>query len=279
MDYFEVNFMLSPYEEFIADLLMETLGEIGFESFQLADQQFFAYIQENNFNQKILDDKLSKFEYPVSIDYNILLLENKDWNEEWEKNFFQPILIDNDCVVHSSFHQKVPEAKYDIVINPKMAFGTGHHETTALMLGELLKMDLIKKNLLDMGCGTAVLSILASLRGASSVVAVDIDDWCIENSMENIRLNKIKNIELRKGGAEVLKDVHVDIVLANINRNVLLKDMKFYAACLPPGGEIYLSGFYVEDIPMIEAEAEKNGLQLAYFKEKNNWALVKTIKK
>lgn len=279
MNYLEVIFTLNPYEEYISDLLMETLGEIGFDSFQVVDKQVFAYIQENNFNQEALDKSLSEFDYPVSIHYSKLLLENKDWNEEWEKNFFQPILIEKDCVIHSSFHQDVPKAEYDIVIDPKMAFGSGHHETTELMLSELLKINLKGKNLLDMGCGTAVLSILASFRGAASILAVDIDDWCIENSMENIRLNKINNIEIRKGGAEVLENLHFDVVLANINRNVLLNDIKFYAACLSAGGELYLSGFYVEDIPLIEAEAKKHGLQLMNFKEKNNWALVKTIKK
>jgi ribosomal protein L11 methyltransferase len=279
MNYLEVIFTLNPYEEYISDLLMETLGEIGFDSFQVVDKQVFAYIQENNFNQEALDKSLSEFDYPVSIHYSKLLLENKDWNEEWEKNFFQPILIEKDCVIHSSFHQDVPKAEYDIVIDPKMAFGSGHHETTELMLSELLKINLKGKNLLDMGCGTAVLSILASFRGAASILAVDIDDWCIENSMENIRLNKINNIEIRKGGAKVLENLHFDVVLANINRNVLLNDIKFYAACLSAGGELYLSGFYVEDIPLIEAEAKKHGLQLMNFKEKNNWALVKTIKK
>ena len=278
MDYIEVNFSIEPYEEFISDVLISELGEIGFDSFVPNEVGLDAYILKTAFDESKLKDLLSDFSFEASIEYKVTEIESKNWNEEWEKHYFEPIVIGNDCVIHSSFHKDVPKARYDIVIDPKMAFGTGHHETTSLVIGQLLLMDLEGKTVLDMGCGTAVLAILASMRGANHIVAIDIDTWCTENSIENIEINHITNIEVQLGGAELLDGLHFDIVLANINRNILLADMEKYAACLSSGGELYMSGFYVEDIPLIEAEANRNGLKLIEFKEKNNWVVVKTIK-
>jgi ribosomal protein L11 methyltransferase len=278
MNYTEVRFFIEPYEEYISDLLAEELGEIGFDSFVPTEESLDAYILETAFDESKLVSLLTDFPFEVSIEYKVTQIESKNWNEEWEKNFFEPIVIGNDCVIHSSFHKDVPKAKYDIVIDPKMAFGTGHHETTSLVIGELLKMDLEGKTLLDMGCGTAVLAILAAMRGAKDILAIDIDTWCTDNSIENIAINKIDGIEVKLGGAELLSDSHFDIVLANINRNILLADMEQYAACLSTGGELYMSGFYKEDIPLIEAEANRNGLKLISFNEKNNWVVVKTVK-
>ncbi|MDD4993374.1 MAG: 50S ribosomal protein L11 methyltransferase [Paludibacter sp.] len=278
MNYTEVRFFIEPYEEYISDLLAEELGEIGFDSFVPTEESLDAYILETAFDESKLISLLTDFPFEVSIEYKVTQIESKNWNEEWEKNFFEPIVIGNDCVIHSSFHKDVPKAKYDIVIDPKMAFGTGHHETTSLVIGELLKMDLEDKTLLDMGCGTAVLAILAAMRGAKGILAIDIDTWCTDNSIENIAINKIDGIEVKLGGAELLNGLHFDIVLANINRNILLADMEQYAACLSSGGELYMSGFYKEDIPLIEAEANRNGLKLISFNEKNNWVVVKTVK-
>jgi ribosomal protein L11 methyltransferase len=278
MNYTEVRFFIEPYEEYISDLLAQELGEIGFESFVPTEESLDAYILETTFDESKVVSLLTDFPFEVSIEYKVTQIESKNWNEEWEKNFFEPIVIGNDCVIHSSFHKDVPKAKYDIVIDPKMAFGTGHHETTSLVIGELLKMDLEGKTLLDMGCGTAVLAILAAMRGAKDILAIDIDTWCTDNSIENIAINKIEGIEVKLGGAELLSGLHFDIVLANINRNILLADMEQYAACLSTGGELYMSGFYKEDIPLIEAEANRNGLKLISFNEKNNWVVVKTIK-
>jgi len=278
MNYTEVRFFIEPYEEYISDLLAEELGEIGFDSFVPTEESLDAYILETAFDESKLVSLLTDFPFEVSIEYKVTQIESKNWNEEWEKNFFEPIVIGNDCVIHSSFHKDVPKAKYDIVIDPKMAFGTGHHETTSLVIGELLKMDLEGKTLLDMGCGTAVLAILAAMRGAKDILAIDIDTWCTDNSIENIAINKIDGIEVKLGGAELLSGLHFDIVLANINRNILLADMEQYAACLSTGGELYMSGFYKEDIPLIEAEANRNGLKLISFNEKNNWVVVKTVK-
>jgi len=278
MNYTEVRFFIEPYEEYISDLLAQELGEIGFESFVPTEESLDAYILETAFDESKVVSLLTDFPFEVSIEYKVTQIESKNWNEEWEKNFFEPIVIGNDCVIHSSFHKDVPKAKYDIVIDPKMAFGTGHHETTSLVIGELLKMDLEGKTLLDMGCGTAVLAILAAMRGAKDILAIDIDTWCTDNSIENIAINKIDGIEVKLGGAELLSGLHFDIVLANINRNILLADMEQYAACLSTGGELYMSGFYKEDIPLIEAEANRNGLKLISFNEKNNWVVVKTVK-
>ena len=199
-------------------------------------------------------------------------------NLEWEKNFFQPIIIGDRCVIHSTFHRDIPQAEYDIVINPQMAFGTGHHETTSLIIGELLDNDLQGKSLLDMGCGTSILAILARMRGAAPCTAVDIDEWCVRNSLENIELNGVDRISVFQGDASLLKDQEpFDVIIANINRNILLNDMKRYVSCMHPGSELYMSGFYVDDIPVIQAEAEHNGLRFVHHKEKNRWAAVKFV--
>ena len=278
MEYIKVDFQITPFEDFISDVLVAQLGEIGFESFVELDNGTEGYIQKTIFNEESLKEVIANFPIASQINYKITIIEPKNWNEEWEKNFFQPIVIGNECVIHSSFHKDVPKAKYDIVIDPKMSFGTGHHETTSLVIGEILKTDFTNKKVLDMGCGTAVLAILAAMRGAEDLIAIDIDSWCIDNSIENIALNKAHGIDVKLGGAELLMGMSFDIILANINRNILLADMSKYADCLGCGGELYMSGFYSEDIPLIEAEANKNGLKLIEFKEKNNWVVVKTVK-
>lgn len=279
MNFIQVNFSFEPFEEFMADILAAELAEIGFDSFVPGENGMQAFIPENKFDESSLKQLIADYPIEVAVSYEIITVASKNWNEEWEKHYFEPIVIGEECVIHSSFHKNVPEAKYDIIIDPKMSFGTGHHETTSLVIGEILKMDLTNKKVLDMGCGTAVLAILAAMRGASELLAIDIDSWCTENSLENIALNNVSGIEVKLGGAELLEGLHFDIILANINRNILLADMEKYAACLTTGGELYMSGFYKADIPVIEAELNRNGLELIDFKEKNNWVVVKTIKK
>ena len=279
MNFIQVNFSFEPFEEFMADILAAELAEIGFDSFVPGENGMQAFIPENKFDESSLKQLIADYPIEVAVSYEIITVASKNWNEEWEKHYFEPIVIGDECVIHSSFHKNVPEAKYDIIIDPKMSFGTGHHETTSLVIGEILKMNLTNKKVLDMGCGTAVLAILAAMRGASELLAIDIDSWCTENSLENIALNKVSGIEVKLGGAELLDGLHFDIILANINRNILLADMEKYAACLTTGGELYMSGFYKADIPVIEAELNRIGMELIDFKEKNNWVVVKSVKK
>ena len=275
MDYLKVTFNFEPYEEYVADLLNDELAIIDYESFEFSKEGLNAYIQAAKFNEESLNKLFENFSFANKITYTVNELESKNWNEEWEKNYFEPIIIHDECVIHSSFHHDIPKLKYDIVIDPKMSFGTGHHETTSLMLNEILKIDSLgNKRVLDMGCGTAVLAILAAMKGSTDLVAIDIDNWCVSNSKENIELNHVSGIDVKLGDASLLVDTYFDVILANINRNILLNDMKRYADVLKPNGEIFMSGFYVTDISVLEKEMNKNKLSIKYFKEKNNWAVI-----
>ena len=279
MKYFEVTFSVNPCNETVTDVLSAITAEIGFESFVECEGGIQAYVQQSMFDEESLKAIIADF--PIAdtdITYTITEPEDKNWNEEWEKNFFQPIVIEDRCVIHSTFHKDYPKAEYDIVINPQMAFGTGHHETTSSILGELLDADLKGKSVLDMGCGTSILAILASMRGADPVTAIDIDDWCVNNSRDNIALNNINNITVELGDASLLEGRKpFDVIIANINRNILLNDMSAYTACMHKGSEIYMSGFYVQDIDAIRSKGESLGLKFVHYREKNNWAAVKLV--
>lgn len=279
MKYFEVTFSVNPCNETATDILSALIAETGFESFVECEGGMQAYVQQSLFDEDALKNIIVEFPIPeTEITYTITEPEDKDWNEEWEKNFFQPIVIEDRCVIHSTFHKDYPKAEYDIVINPQMAFGTGHHETTSSILGELLDADLKGKSVLDMGCGTSILAILASMRGADPVTAIDIDDWCVNNSRDNIALNNINNITVELGDASLLEGRKpFDVIIANINRNILLNDMAAYTACMHKGSEIYMSGFYVQDIDAIRSKGESLGLRFVHYREKNNWAAVKLI--
>ena len=280
MNYIKFSINVANLPEYKADVLTFELGEIGFSTFETENDTLIAYAKQTDFSAESLkqmaeDNELSSDAYSVEE------VEDKDWNEEWEKNYFQPIVVDggeSKCVIHSSFHTDVPEAEYDIVINPKMSFGTGHHETTSSMLRWILSDSMQGKKVLDMGCGTAVLGILAKMRGADYVMGVDIDEWCKENATESAAINNI-DMEIKLGDASILpKENTFDVILANINRNILLADMDKYVACLNNGGNLYMSGFYTEDIPVIKEKAESLGLKYEDFKEKNNWVAVKFLK-
>ena len=280
MNYIKISINVANLPEYKADVLTFELGEIGFSTFETENDTLIAYAKQTDFSAESLkqmaeDNELSSDAYSVEE------VEDKDWNEEWEKNYFQPIVVDggeSKCVIHSSFHTDVPEAEYDIVINPKMSFGTGHHETTSSMLRWILSDSMQGKKVLDMGCGTAVLGILAKMRGAEYVMGVDIDEWCKENATESAAINNI-DMEIKLGDASILpKENTFDVILANINRNILLADMDKYVACLNNGGNLYMSGFYTEDIPVIIEKAESLGLKYEDFKEKNNWVAVKFLK-
>ena len=281
MKYFEVTFTTSPCNETVNDVVSALAGEIGFESFVEWENGVQAYIQQSLFDEEALEAMVAEFPLPdTKIEYTIVEAEDKDWNEEWEKNFFQPIVIGDRCCIHSTFHKDTPQTEYEILINPQMAFGTGHHETTSSIISELLEADLQGKSVLDMGCGTSILAILASMRGAGPITAIDIDDWCVNNSRDNIALNRIGNITVEWGDANLLKGREpFDVIIANINRNILLTDMAQYAACMHSGSELYMSGFYVQDIPVIQEKAESLGIEFIHHREKNNWAAVKFIMK
>ena len=251
MKYIEVRLMPSTPQDFIKDLLSAELSDLGYDGFLESDDSYSGYIAKDMFNEKSLKKVLSDFEYDRHITYVVEEMEDKDWNEEWEKNSFQPLVIGNECVIHATFHKNYPDAKYDLVIDPRMAFGTGHHSTTSLMVRAVLACPMEGKSVLDMGCGTAVLAILAAKKGAQRIAAVDIDEWAYNNAQENIHLNNVPQIKLSLGGAELLNGLKFDIILANINRNILLQDIPQYADALNRNGLLFLSGFYETDIPAI----------------------------
>ncbi|MBR3757779.1 MAG: 50S ribosomal protein L11 methyltransferase [Bacteroidaceae bacterium] len=282
MLYIEVTFTLTPWSETAQDILTALAGDIGFESFVEEDNLLKAYIQQKFYDEEAINGIIADFPLPdITIAYTAQEQEDKNWNEEWEKNFFQPIVIGNRCVIHSTFHKDIPQMEYDILINPQMSFGTGHHETTNLIVSRLLETELEGKSVLDMGCGTSILAILAAKRGASPITAIDIDDWCVSNSADNIRLNNIDCINVRLGDADVLRTERpaFDLIIANINRNILTTDMDAYALCMNPGSRIFLSGFYVDDIPVIQQSLMANGLSFVEHHENNRWAMVVAEKK
>ena len=282
MNYYELRFTYqSPIEtEILNDVLAAELGEIGFESFTQDEQGLQGYISDQLFDEAVLKDTLATFPLEeTTIHYVCTPVESRDWNEEWEKNYFKPIRIGNDCLIRASFHEPEEGYAYTIIIDPKMAFGTGNHETTYLMISWMLEESLVGKRLLDMGCGTAVLAILARMKGAKKVVAIDIDEWAYENALENIRLNHTEEIEVALGGAErIAAFAPFEVIFANINRNILLQDMHYYAEALQSCGQLFMSGFYLEDLPIIEEECRRNGLRVEGYKERHNWVAVKVVK-
>ncbi len=266
--YFEVEPQIPGVEILIAEL-----GYVGFESFVETPKGVTAYIQKNEFLSTMLEDIQILKNDSFSIRYKFEDIEQVNWNAKWEENF-HPILVDNRCAVRAPFHSK-SSAQYDIIIEPKMSFGTGHHETTHMMIQFILDSDIQNKTVLDMGCGTGVLAILAEMKEASNIEAIDIDEWCYLNSIENIERNSCHNIKVLKGDASILKAKKFDIIFANINRNILIKDIPIYASCLNPNGLLFLSGFYKNDIPMIQDVCADYSLNLAAQISKNDWVALK----
>jgi ribosomal protein L11 methyltransferase len=268
MIYLGYYFTVNPLQPAV-EILIAELGYAGFESFVETEEGVTAYIQKEEWIEQILDDvqilKSNEFEITYTFDE----IEQTNWNEEWEKNF-NPIIVDDRCSVRAPFHEKF-DTDYDIIIEPKMSFGTGHHETTHMMIQHILKNDFEGKSVLDMGCGTGVLAILAEMRGASQLEAIDIDNWCYLNSLENVERNNCKHITVLEGEASLLEGKTFDTIIANINRNILLEDIKVYAKCLNEDGSLFLSGFYKEDIPFIQKECELYDLNLSDQLDRNNW--------
>lgn len=273
--YIGYHFTIDPVE-LGSEILIAELGEKAFESFIETETGISAFVQKELWDTNILEDIqiLSNPEFKIS--YTFEEIEQVNWNEEWEKNF-EPIDVDGKCHVRAPFHEKT-NAEFDIVIEPKMSFGTGHHETTHMMIQHLLETDLVGKKTLDMGCGTAILAILAEMKGAQPIDAIDIDNWCYLNSIENAERNNCKHISVYEGDASLLKGKKYDVIIANINRNILLNDMQQYVDCLNENGILFLSGFYTEDIPVISESCTTKGLTYVKQFERNNWVALKFVK-
>lgn len=268
MDFIELQIQTSGE---LSDILIAELGEIGFDTFQETELGFNAYIGKAEFKEALVRDIIQKYSFLGIASYEIHEIARENWNQTWESNY-HPIEIPGRCRVRASFHQPDPSFPLEIVINPKMSFGTGHHSTTYLMMDLLLDTALTGKNVIDFGTGTGILAILAKKLGASAVEATDIDDWCIENSMENFALNDCEGIKVMLGTvADVKKKPGYDVVIANINRNVLLDEMPAYSALLAPGGLLFLSGFYELDLSIISEKTSELGFEIRRHKVKDYW--------
>jgi len=273
--YIGYHFAIEP-KELGSEILLAELGEKAFESFIETETGLSAYVQKDLWTEDILEDIFILGSDEFKITHTFEEIDQVNWNEEWEKNF-EAIDVDGKCHVRAPFHAKT-EAEFDIIIEPKMSFGTGHHETTHMMIQHLLETDVAGKKTLDMGCGTAILAILAEMKGATPIDAIDIDNWCYLNSIENAERNNCKDITVYEGDAALLVDKKYDVIIANINRNILLNDMKQYVDCLNANGTLFLSGFYTEDIPVITAACTENGLTYVKKFERNNWVALKLTK-
>lgn len=273
MNYYELEFDLNPVLP-AREVLIAELAERGFESFVETDHGLKAYIGEPSFDNLLLEN-LMTIEIP-DLKYSFVktLIPDRNWNEEWEKNF-DPIIVNDQCLIKAPFHTGLPKFEFEILIEPKMSFGTGHHATTHLIIEKMLKMEFENQNVLDMGCGTGVLAILAEMKGASSTDAIDIDDWAFENTLENIERNSCKHINVIQGGAESIpSNAFYDIILANINRNILTSDMWLYAQHMKSGSQILLSGFYTSDISELDGVAHGLGLKRQDQNSREEWCML-----
>ncbi|TMM57931.1 50S ribosomal protein L11 methyltransferase [Maribacter algarum] len=272
--YIEYNFIVHPLQP-ASDILVAELGEAGFESFVENEEGVLAYIQKNDWSENILESIHILENEMFEISFQVKEIEQENWNATWESNF-KPIRVDDACVVRAPFHEK-PDVEFDIVIEPKMSFGTGHHETTHMMLQHILAHNYEGKAVLDMGSGTGVLAILTAMKGAATIDAIDIDHWCYLNTKENVARNNCEHVNVFEGDAALLIDQKYDVIIANINRNILLSDIPKYVKCLNANGILFLSGFYEEDIPMISSKCNEVALKFEKNLEKNNWVAAKYV--
>lgn len=279
MNYYELLFTTMPVEDYQQDLLINELAGIGFDTFEEVELGFKAYIPAVDFNREVLELHVEPYHRQFSFTYEINLIPQKNWNEVWESNF-EPIQISDQVFVRATFHQPRTEFTYEIVIDPKMAFGTGHHETTGMMMELMLDADIKNKKVLDMGCGTGILAILASKIGADAITAIDYDPVCYDSTVENAQLNNCYNIKALCGSKEVIPGEQFDTIVANINRNILLDQMKRYSEVLKTGGEIFFSGFYeTPDLDIIKQEAAPYSLIYCYHIKAKDWVAAKFVKK
>ncbi len=269
MEYIELKCILPAEKIAFTELIMARLGEAGFESFSENEEGLLAYIPSSQFDSAMLNNPMLWPE-GVELEYTWAVIPEENWNAVWESNF-EPVTLASRCYIRAPFHPALPEMEYEIVIEPKMSFGTAHHETTAQMIEYLIDLPVKGLSVLDMGCGTGVLAILAAMRGAEKVTAIDNDEWAYRNSFENVEKNKTTLIDVYLGDAALLKDLKFNLIIANINRNILLNDMEAYCRSLTSGGTLLMSGFYTQDLPAITASAGSFGLKYMGHKERNNW--------
>jgi len=259
-----------PATEEQLEILIAELSDLGFESFEEETDHLLAYIPQKDYSKDMLTGNMYLMDQEADGKLVIKLIKEQNWNAVWESSY-DPVVIDGRCQIRAPFHQADDKMDFDIVIHPKMSFGTAHHETTSLIISILLNEEVRGLKVLDMGCGTGVLAILSILKGAKSAVAIDFDEWAYNNSIENIALNNISNIDVQLGDASLLGNKSFNLILANINKNVLLADIKAYSKVLDKGGRIIFSGFYNSDLEDIKTEAGKNSLTYQSHREKNNW--------
>lgn len=278
-DYISSRIDITPCSEDATDLVAAFLSDAGYESFEPDQTGLTAYIAKNLFDEVAIENALKYFPMPVELKIEHTLVEGRDWNEEWEKNYFKPIVIAGRCVVHSTFHNEIPAAEYDIVVDPKMAFGTGHHATTSMMISYLLDIDVKDKVVIDMGTGTGILAILSMMRGAKAAYGIEIDPAACVNARENVALNNIE-VKIVEGDSSRLDDIApCDLFIANINRNIILADLNRYTSALISGGTMLLSGFYVKDIPLLERAASAYGMTLCETRNlEGDWAAIRLEK-
>ncbi len=273
-DYISLRLDIEPASETASDIMAALLADIGFESFVPDAEGLTAYIRKDLYDAGAIDSVVASFPMPdVKFSYTADVVEGRDWNHEWEKNYFQPIVVDDKCVIHSSFHKDYPHCQYDITVDPKMAFGTGHHATTSQIIAQILRMDLAGKTVIDMGTGTGILAILAAMRGASPVTAIEIDPAAEENARYNVAANGHPEINVLLGDASRLPEApRADLFIANINRNIITGDLPAYVRAMRPGATMLLSGFYEKDIPVIMATANPLGLtETGHTVKGDNW--------
>lgn len=274
MDYIETKFEIIPFNSENCDILSALLGEIGYESFVENETGLSAYIQNNLFDKKAIQSVVENIQGLIpNISFQSEVIKDRNWNHEWEKNF-EPIIIDNTCLIKAPFHNIEKTYPHEIIIEPKMSFGTGHHATTACIIRLMGEIDFMNKTVLDMGCGTGVLGIYAAQKGAKNILGIDIDSWAFENTNENTERNNINNLKVLEGDASLLTNYSFNIILANINRNILLNDMYSYEKCMSKESLLLLSGFYTEDLPMIQEKAKELGLTYIKHLTEKNWVAV-----
>lgn len=277
MNYIEIVFSLEITEEYQKDLLIDTLADSGFDTFEDKDKGFSAYISEEHFDETALKRIVFSFESSFPIFWKKNVIAQKNWNEVWESNF-RPLIISNKCYVRATFHESRPEFEIEIVIDPKMSFGTGHHQTTSMMMEFVLEQEVSQKRILDMGSGTGILAILASKLGASDITAIDYDPICFDSMIENSRLNSTAFSAIICGSQEAIPEKEFDLILANINRNILLEQIPAYSSVLVDTGILIVSGFFIEDLKMLSDSALLEGLSLIETKNLDNWCAAKFVK-